>query len=116
MFNVPLDAGRAPVLPAEIRVEGIGVNALDPRRVDIAVDLTPCLQPVDVELVIVGPADEELCCVWLVQNRDHTLDKVMHLRQDPQPGEHTLHVGVFHEEELVARAARRFAFPQAGSR
>jgi hypothetical protein len=102
---------RVPVPPAEVRVESIGVNPLDRRRVDVAVDLTPCRQAVDVELVIVGPSDDELCSILLIQNRQWMLDKIMHLRQDALPGTYTLHVGVFHEKELVARAASRFVFP-----
>jgi len=100
-----------PVRPDQVRVQGIGVNPLDRRRVDVAVDFTPCAEPVTVEMVIVGPDDEELCSVTLVQSRECMVDKIMHLRQDAQPGEHVLHVGVFFEDELVARGARRFAFP-----
>lgn len=111
MSQLPFSTKQAPVPPAEIRIESVGVNALDRRRVDVAVDLTPGQEPVDVEMVIVGPNDDELCSVLLVQNREWMLDKVMHLRQDAQPGEHTLHVGVFSENELVARAARGFTFP-----
>lgn len=102
-----------PVPVSEIRVEGVGVNPLDRRRVDVAVDLTPCRQAVTVEMVIVGPDDDELSCITLVQNQEWMLDKIMHLRQDAPPGEYTLHVGVFDEGELVTRAARRFSFPQA---
>jgi hypothetical protein len=98
------------VPPAEIRIESVGVNALDLRRVDVAVDLTPCQAPVNVEMVIVGPDDTELCSTFLVANREWMLDKIMHLRQDAQPGEYMLHVGVFYEDELVARAARCFGF------
>lgn len=101
---------RSPAQAREIRVESVGVNPLDRRRVDVAVDLTPCAQPVEVELVIVGPSEDELCSITLVQHRDWMLDKVMHLRQDAEPGEHTLHIGVFCQNELVACAARRFAF------
>lgn len=96
-------------------MQSIGIHALDMRRVDVAVDLTPCTQPVTVEMVIVGPMGHELCSVLLFENRDWKLDKIMHLRQDAQPGEHVLHVGVFSEDELVARAARRFVFRSAGS-
>jgi len=53
--------------------------------------------------------------VTLVQSRECMVDKIMHLRQDAQPGEHVLHVGVFFEDELVARGARRFAFPPSES-
>jgi hypothetical protein len=105
-------AGRAPVAPSEMRIESVGVSALDRRRVDVAVDLTPCVQPLTVEMVIVGPDDEELACITLVRNRDWELDKIMHLRQDARPGEHTLHVGVFLDGELVTQAARLFSFPQ----
>ena len=108
-------AAEAPVRPSEMQVQSIGVHALDMRRVDVAVDLTPCAQPVTVEVVIVGPTGEELCSVLLIENREWKLDKIMHLRQDAQPGEHVLHVGVFSEDELVARAARRFVFRSAES-
>jgi hypothetical protein len=103
-----------PVPPGEMRVQSVGVRAIDLRRVDVAVDLAPCTQPVQVELVIVGPDGDELCSALLVQNRECALDRIMHLRQDARPGEHVLHVGVFFEDELVARAARRFVFPVAG--
>jgi hypothetical protein len=105
--------GRSPVSPGDIRVESVGVRAIDLRRVDVAVDLTPCRAAVDVEMVIVGPDDDELCSIRLVDNRQATLDRIMHLRQDAQSGEHTLFIGVFHEGELVARADRTFAFPLA---
>jgi hypothetical protein len=107
--------GQPPVPAAQVRIESVGVNALDQRRVDVAVDLTPCLEPVTVEMVIVGPRDDELCSAVLVQNRDWTVDRVMHLRRDAEPGEHTLHVGVFCDGELVTRVARAFAFPVPGS-
>lgn len=100
-----------PVRPDGIRVQSVGVHALDLRRVDVAVDLTPCTVPVNVEMVIVGPDAEELCSVLLVQNCEWMMDKIMHLRQDAQPGEHVLHVGVFFDDELVARTSRRFVFP-----
>jgi len=104
-------AGRGPVPASDIEIEGVGLNPLDRRRVDVAVDLTPFRDPVRVELVVVAPDDEELCSTTLVQNRDWTLDKILHLRRDAGPGEHILHVGIFYEDELVAHAARRFVFP-----
>jgi hypothetical protein len=104
---------RALVTPAEVRIEGVGVNALDHKRVDVAVDLTPCLQPVTIEMVIVGPDDDEASCILLIDNRAWMLDKIMHLRHAAQAGEYMLHVGVFYEGELVTRAARRFTFPPA---
>jgi hypothetical protein len=103
--------GRSPVQPEQIQIESVGVNPLDQRRVDVAVDLTPCLRPVDVELVIVAPDDEEVASSLLLGNRQWMLDKVLHLRQDAGPGEYVLHIGVFYEKELVTRAARRFSFP-----
>ena len=106
---------QVPVLPAEIRVESMGVRVVDRRRVDVAVDLTPCQNPVTVELVIVGPDDDELSSILLVENREWMLDKIMHLRQDAQPGEYVLHVGVFYENELVARAAGKFHFALTGA-
>lgn len=104
-----------PVRPDAVQIDSIGVRALDMRRVDVAVDLTRCAEPVNVEMVIVGPGGEELCSVLLIDSRDWAIDKIMHLRQDAQPGGHVLHVGVFLEEHLVARAARRFVFPLGGA-
>ena len=104
-----------PVPPCEIQVQSIGVHALDVRRVDVAVDLTPCTEPVTVEMVIVGPQGDELSSVLLVEHREWRLDKIMHLRQDARPGEHVLHVGVFSKDVLVARAARRFVSSSIGS-
>lgn len=106
---------QVPVPASKIEIESVGVNAIDRRRVDVAVDLTPFRDPVNVELVIVGPDDEELCSTVLVGNREWQLDKVLHLRQDALPGDHILHVGVFLDDELIVRAARSFAFPAAGA-
>ena len=107
--------GQVPVPASKIEIESVGVNAIDLRRVDVAVDLTPFRDPVKVEMVIVGPDDEELCSTVLIDNREWQLDKILHLRQDAQPGEHILHVGVFQDDELMVRAARSFVFPLAGS-
>ena len=98
--------------PSEVRVQSIGLRPLDLRRVDVAVDLTPCCEALMVEIVIVGPQDEELCSVVLVDTRLWMLDRIMHLRQNAEPGVHTLHVGIFHDNALVARAARDFSFAQ----
>lgn len=103
--------GQRPVPPDEIEITGVGLNPLDGRRVDLAVDLTPFLEPVRVEVAIVAPDDEELCSTTIVHNRDWMIDKMLHLKRDAGPGEHVLHVGVFYGEELVAHAARRFVFP-----
>jgi len=99
-----------PVVPAQVAVESVGVCPLDGRRVDVAVDLTPCREPVTVELVLVGPGDDEQCSLLLLDESDWMLDKVMHLRRDAEPGLYTLHIGVFFRNELVARAARQFSF------
>ena len=104
---------RIPVPASRIEIESVGVNALDQRRVDVAVDLTPFRDPVKVELVIVGPDDEELCSTVLLDNREWQLDRVLHLRRDAQLGEHILHVGVFYDDEIVVHAARSFVFPPA---
>jgi hypothetical protein len=93
----------------------VGINPLDRRRVDVAVDLSPCIQPLSVEMVIVGPEGEELCSILLVENRERMLDKIMHLRRDAEAGEYTLYVGVFSENKLVDRAERRFKFRASGS-
>ena len=106
-------AGRGPVPASEVRIEGVGVRHIDQRRVDVAVDLTPCLESITVRMAIVGPDDDEWASTAIVQNREPILDKVMHLRQDAGSGAHTLYVGVFHEDELLTRTARRFAFSLA---
>lgn len=111
MSQSPFFSGQPPVPVSEIRIESVGVNPLDGRRVDVAVDLTACSQAVDVELVVVGPGDDELCSVRLLQNREWMLDKIMHLRSEPGSGEYTLHVGIFAEDQLVTRTERRFTFP-----
>jgi hypothetical protein len=101
-------------MPApEVEIESIGLRAIDARRVDVAVDLTPCRGVLTVEMVIVGPDDEELSSIFLVDTTSWTLDKVMHLRRDAAPGVHIFHVGVFYEDLLVARAAREFTFSTA---
>ena len=102
---------RVPVKGPEAHIEGVGVRALDPRRVDVAVDLSPCLAALTMEMVIVGPSDEELCSIILVDNSEQNVDRIMHLRKDAKPGEHTLHVGLFHDNLLVDRSSRTFEFP-----
>ena len=78
MSENPFSSGRVPVPASQVHIESVGVNALDRRRVDVAVDITPCLEPLDVEMVVVGPNDEELCSALLLQNREWMLDKVLH--------------------------------------
>ena len=111
----PFSPDRVPVPVSQMCIESVGVNALDRRRVDVAVDLTPCQEMVDVEMVIVGPNDRELCSTLLVQNREWMLDRILHLRRDAEPGSHVLHIGVFREKELVVRAMRTFSFPTSDS-
>ena len=113
MSNDPFSPRRAPVPASEVRIESVGVNALDPRRVDVAVDLTPCLESLDVEIVVVGPDDDELCSTRLVQNREWMLDRILHLRRDAEAGDHVLHVGVFREKVLLTRAMKTFLFPSS---
>ena len=98
-------------MPApEARIESVGINALDKRRIDVAVDLSPCVEPLSVEMVVVGPEGDELCSIVLVESREWMLDKIMHLRRDAEDGEYTLHVGIFFEDKLLDRAEKRFVF------
>jgi hypothetical protein len=110
-----LFGSRPPVPPEQARIECVGVNPLDSRRVDVAVDLTPCQEPLTVELVIVDSIGAELCCAVVVRGREWTLDKILHLRREAEPGEHVLHVGVFRGDLLLDHAVRRFCFPEACS-
>ena len=112
MSETPSNWNRAPVPVNDARITSVGVLALDRRRVDVAVDITRCSVPLTVEMVIVGPDDDELCSILLMDNREWALDKVMHLREDAGAGEHILHVGIFHENGLVDRAAQSFRFPE----
>jgi hypothetical protein len=106
-----IGADPAPAPVANVRIECVGVNPLDRRRVDVAVDLAPCRQPVTVEMAIVGPEGEEVSSITVVENRERALDRIMHLRHDARAGEYILHVGIFFEGQLVHRTARHFAFP-----
>lgn len=115
MSSSALSAERPPLPASEARIESVGINPLDRRRIDVAVDLSPCSEPLSVEMVVVGPEGEELCSILLVENRERMLDKVMHLRHDAEAGEYTLHVGVFFENKLVDRAERRFNYRASGS-
>jgi len=96
---------------AQARVESIGVNPLDARRIDVAVDLTPCQQSLRLEMAIVGPDDQEWSSITIVHNRQWMIDKIMHFRRDALPGEYVLHVGIFDDEELVHHALKRFVVP-----
>jgi len=115
LSRISISGGTAPVAPEQARIECVGVNALDQQRVDVAVDLTPCVEPLTVELVIVAASGEELCSVLVMRSHEWTLDKILHLRRDAEPGEYTLHVGIFRDEVLLDHAARRFAFPRPGA-
>lgn len=110
MSQSPFASRKRPVPPSNVQVESIGVRAIDQRRVDVAVDVTPCTQPLTIEIVIVGPTGDELCSVMFIDNTHAELDRVLHLREDAAAGDHTLHVGAFFDNNLVARASRIFAF------
>lgn len=115
MSRSPSPVERQPFPASGARIESVGINPLDRRRIDVAVDLSPCVEPLDVEIVIVGPDGEELCSILLVKYRESMLDKIMHLRRDADVGEYTLHVGIFFENRLVDRAERRFSYRALGS-
>lgn len=102
--------------PLGAHIDGVALRALDRRRVDVAVDLAPCAEPLVVEMVICGPGGQELCSLLVVHCRETALDKMMHLRTDAEPGEHTLHVGLFSGEQLLDHAVRRFSFPAAAGK
>jgi len=107
----PFSIGHKPVPISQARVEGIGVNPLDARRIDVAVDLTPCQQTLRLEMAIVGPDDQEWSSITIVHNRQWLIDKIMHFRRDALPGEYVLHVGLFDDQELVHHARKRFVVP-----
>ena len=104
-------ADHRPVPATEARVEGIGINPLDARRVDVAVDLAPCREALTVRMAIVGPDDEEWSSTTILNNRDWMLDRILHLKRDAVTGEYTLHVGLFREEDLLYRTSKPYAYP-----
>jgi hypothetical protein len=64
-----------------------------------------------VRMAIVGPDDEEWCSTAILNNRDWMLDRVLHLQRDAEPGEYTLHVGLFREQDLLYRSSKRYVYP-----
>ena len=118
----------------EVRIESVGVcgrraeqaqrmhTAICPHGyVDVAVDLTPCSEGTRVELAVEAPSGAELVSMTLIDNCQPMLDRRLHLRRPPEPGVHTLHVGVFYGDELIDHVQRQFSFEplqgegQAGS-
>lgn len=104
-------AGRAPVPAAEARIQEVGVGPRDARRVDVAVDITPCFEALRVEFAIVGPDGAEWASATLLDNRDWELDKMLHLRRDAEPGAYILHVGLFHGEQLIHHLIKPYSYP-----
>ena len=96
-------------MPAsDVQIESVGVNAIDARRVDVAVKGAAELRCVHAEnahrVKTRGPRRT---------GRERGDGALAVTSGDAQPGAHILHVGVFLDDDLVARAARRFAFPTA---
>ena len=83
--------------------------------VDVAVDLTPSGERTRVELAVEAPSGAELVSMTMIDNSQPMLDRRLHLRWPPEPGVHTLHVGVFHGDELIDYVQKQFTFapPQA---
>jgi hypothetical protein len=121
---------RRPVPGQEVRIESVGVCGRRVERgqmaicpygyVDVAVDLTLPGEAIRVELAVEEPSGAELVSMTMIDNCQPALDRRLHLRRPPEPGVHTLHVGVFHGDELVDHVQKRFSFPalpgeQAGS-
>jgi len=104
----------------EVRIESVGVcgRQAEPAEmavcphgyVDVAVDLTPSAEPVRVELAVEEPGGAELVSMTLIDNCQPALDRRLHLRRPPEPGVHTLHVGVFYGDDLVDHVQKRFSF------
>ncbi|MBN1136456.1 MAG: hypothetical protein JXM73_07715 [Anaerolineae bacterium] len=122
--------GRRPVSGREVRIESVGVCGQRAERgqmaaclygyVDVAVDLTPPGEAIRVELAVEEPSGAELVSMTMIDNCQPALDWRLHLRRPPEPGVHTLHVGVFYLDELIDHVQKRFSFStlpgeQAGS-
>jgi len=116
----PFPTGRRPVPGCEVRIESVGVCGLQAEGgraaispygyVDVAVDLTPSCEAVRVELAIEEPSGAELVSMTMIDNCQPALDRRLHLRRPPEPGVHTLHVGVFCRDELIDHVQERFSF------
>lgn len=106
---------RRPVLGPEVRIESVGVYAPNRHRVDVAVDLTPSLDGIRLEIAVEEPSGAELVSMTLVDNRDRMVDRRLHLRRAPEPGVHVLHVGIFYQDELIHHVRQEFDFPEPGS-
>lgn len=117
------DADRRPVPGREVRVESVGVCGLRAKRaepaqaavcphgyVDVAVDLTPSAEAIRVELAVEEPGGAELVSMTMIDNCQPALDRRLHLRRPPEPGVHTLHVGVFCRDELIDHVQKCFSF------
>lgn len=102
---------RRRVAGAEVRIESVGVYAPDRHRVDVSVDLTPSMEGVRLEMAVEEPSGAELVTMTLVEHREPAVDRRMHLRRAPEPGVHTLHVGIFYHDELVHHVRTEFRFP-----
>ena len=107
----PLDRQPAKQPGCEVRIESVGVCALDRCRVDVAVDLTPSAEGTRIEVVIEAPSGAELVSATVIDNRQTTLDRRLHVRRPPEPGTHTLHVGVFYHDALIDHVQKQFTFP-----
>ncbi len=104
----------------EIRIESVGVcgqpaqgmqAAVSPfGYVDVAVDLTPSAERIRVELAVEEPSGAELVSMTLIDNCQPMLDRRLHLRRPPEPGVHTLHVGVFCGDDLIDHVQKCFSF------
>ena len=105
---------RQSVSGRQVRIESVGVCALDCRRVDVAVDLTPSPEGTRIELAIEEPSGAELVSATVIGNCQPVLDRRLHPRRHPEPGVHTLHVGVFYQDELIDHVQRQFTFPLPG--
>ena len=112
--------GDRPVPGREVRIESVGVCGLRAKRaeaavcpygyVDVAVDLTPSAEVVRVELAVEEPGGAELVSMTMIDNCQPALDRRLQLRRPPEPGVHTLHVGVFYRDELIDHVQKRFSF------
>jgi hypothetical protein len=96
--------------------------------VDVAVDLS-ALAPVGrwgggagpsacprLELAVESPTGRHVGSASVIECSKSALDLVIHLRGDPEPGEHTLHVGLFWGETMLQHERRTFSLPLAARR
>jgi len=78
------ESEQVPLPPDQVRVMSARATPYpDPRRVKVAVSLTPFVERPDVELRIADPAGETLAEAAVIECVEHAFELTLHLRRPP---------------------------------